>query len=97
MSKNYRSPKTVLSQRNNEKPYPLRRAMAVTIVTLSLAALAYTTNVGGTRDGVEEVTGWVESSNRREEVLHSEDPGCFKLSGGDVVGTSDSEGCNPSN
>ena len=97
MNTKYRSPTTVLRELRTEKPYPARRAMAVTAATLSLAALAYTTNFGGTRDGVEEVTGWVESSNRHEEVLHNEDPEYFELSGGDVVGTSGSEGYSPSN
>ena len=97
MNTKYRSPTTVLRERRTEKPYPARRAMAITAVTLSLAALTCTTNIGGARDGIKDVAGWVESSNRHEEVLHSEDPEYFELSGGDVVGTSDSEGCNPSN
>ena len=71
--------------------------MAITAVTLSLAALTCTTNIGGARDGIKDVAGWVESSNRHEEVLHNEDPEYFELSGGDVVGTSGSEGYSPSN
>ena len=97
MNTKYRSPTTVLRERRTEKPYPARRAMAITAVTLSLAALTCTTNIGGARDGIKDVAGWVESSNRHEEVLLSEDPGCFKLSGGDVVGLSNNEGCKPTN
>ena len=97
MNTKYRSPTTVLRERRTEKPYPARRAMAIAAVTLSLAALTCTTNIGGARDGIKDVAGWVESSNRHEEVLHNEDPGCFELSGGDVVGTSGSEGCKPTN
>jgi hypothetical protein len=97
MNTKYRSPTTVLRERRTEKPYPARRAMAITAVTLSLAALTCTTNIGGARDGLKELAERIESSNEQEEVLHSEDPEYFELSGGDVVGTSDSEGCNPTN
>ena len=97
MSTKYRSPITVLRERRTEKPYPARRAVAITAVALSLPALACITNIGGARDGLKELAERIESSNEQEEVLHSEDPGCFKLSGGDVVGTSGSEGYSPSN
>lgn len=97
MSTKYRSPITVLRERRTEKPYPARRAVAITAVALSLPALACITNIGGARDGLKELAERIESSNEQEEVLHSEDPGCFKLSGGDVVGLSNNEGCKPTN
>ena len=74
MNTKYRSPTTVLRERRTEKPYPARRAMAITAVTLSLAALTCTTNIGGARDGIKDVAGLVESSNRHEEVVHNEYP-----------------------
>lgn len=97
MNTKYRSPTTVLRERRTEKPYPARRAVAITAVALSLPALACITNIGGARDGLKELAERIESSNEQEEVLHSEDPEYFELSGGDVVGTSGSEGYSPSN